>query len=97
VPSPIKVFVSPQVAEFQRAKHPEVRCVLKAAILGLAEGQGDIKSLEEDLTGFYRLRVRGYRIIYRIKPDGDIDGVFAEQRRFVYELFAATLREKTGE
>lgn len=93
MPSPIKVLVSPQVAEFQRAKHPGVRRALKAAILGLAAGRGDIKALEDDLDGYYRLRVLDYRVIYRITPEGDIDCIFMERRKMVYEIFAAQLRE----
>ncbi|MFZ5496105.1 MAG: type II toxin-antitoxin system RelE family toxin [Verrucomicrobiota bacterium] len=84
------------MAEFQRAKHPEVRRALKSAILALSDGRGDIKALEDELAGFYRLRVLGYRVIYRILPEGDIDCVFAEQRKFVYELFAATLKDRAG-
>lgn len=94
MPSPIKVRVAAQVLEFQRTQHPALRRELKAGILGIADGRGNLKPLEDELTGYSRLAVRGVRVIYCARRDGDIECVFAERRKIVYELFAATLREK---
>lgn len=94
MPSPIKVKVTGQVLAFQARQHPELRRALKAGILGLASGRGDLKALHDNLEGYSRLAVRGVRVIFRIRPDGGIECVFAERRRLVYELFATTLRER---
>lgn len=93
LPLPTKVTVSDQVLEFQQAQHPELRRALKAAILGLAKGQGDIKPLEDDLAGYNRLAVRGVRVIYAVTKTGEVQCIFAERRKMVYELFAARLQE----
>lgn len=94
MPSPIKVRVAAQVLEFQRTQHPALRRELKAGMMGIADGRGNLKPLEEELTGYSRLAVRGVRVIYQVRPDGDIECVFAERRKFVYELFSASLRER---
>lgn len=94
MPSPIKLKVAAQVLAFQRAQHPQLRRALKAGILGLAAGQGDRKPLGEELDGYCRLAVGHVRVIYLTDAHGDMEIVFAERRKFVYELFAATLREK---
>lgn len=93
MPSPIKVTLARQVVEYHRQQHPETRRALKAALAGLASGRGDIKELEDELAGYHRLSVGSLRVIYRVRPDGDIECIFAERRKVVYELFAARLRE----
>ena len=53
-----------------------------------------IKALEGDLAGYYRLRIRSYRVIFAYrgtKRPGppEIDCLFCEHRSVVYEAFAA--------
>jgi len=65
---------------------------MKAAILGLAEGKGDTKTLQGSLEGFSRLRVGEHRIAYR-RHKGRIEVFYAAPRSVVYEFLAAHLRE----
>lgn len=88
-----KVYISEQVIAFMHRQAPEPRRSLKAALVDLEKGKGDLIALEENLAGFWRLRVGRFRIVVRYEEDR-IDCVFAEERRLVYELFAAMLREK---
>jgi len=90
---PIEVHVREQVREYQRKLAPEPRRALKAAILGLATERGDIRALEDDLAGFYRLRVGTGRVIFRYAEDGSIVCIFAGPRRLVYEVFSARIQE----
>ncbi len=69
---------------------PETRRRCKAAILVLPDG--DIKALEGEYEGFYRLRVGAHRFIYRYH-EGQIEVFFAEQRRLVYDLLAAHIAQ----
>ena len=92
-PLPTKVTVRDQVRDFQRTLAPEPRKAMKSAILGLANGRGDIKSLEDVLEGFYRLRVGHHRIIFRYATDGAIDCIHAAPRAFLYEVFSFRLRD----
>ena len=79
--------------EYQRKLTPEPRRALKAAILGLATERGDIRALEDELAGLYRLRVGTRRVIFRYAEDGAIVCIYAGPRRLVYEIFSTRLHE----
>jgi mRNA-degrading endonuclease RelE of RelBE toxin-antitoxin system len=86
----MKIKISEQVEEFLRSSSPEPRRRLRAALRLLAEEKGDIKALSRELTGYHRLRVRSYRIIFRYHQEGRsrmIFCAFAEHRGVVYEAF----------
>jgi mRNA-degrading endonuclease RelE of RelBE toxin-antitoxin system len=68
---------------------------MKAAILGLAVGRGDIKALQGNLEGMSRLRVGEHRIVYRHHA-GRIEVFYAAPRSVVYEFLAAHLHELLG-
>ena len=87
MPSPTKVLIDPQVAAYAAKLHPEHRRAIKAALKDLAYGRGDIKALKDSLEGFFRLRVGGYRIVYRTDDAGVIQCLFLEDRSAVYETF----------
>jgi mRNA-degrading endonuclease RelE of RelBE toxin-antitoxin system len=81
---------SSQVRNFISSLAPESKRKLRAGLRALAEDRGDIKSLVDELTGYSRLRVGEFRVIYR---DAFEHGVpvrkclFAERRDVVYEIF----------
>jgi mRNA-degrading endonuclease RelE of RelBE toxin-antitoxin system len=68
---------------------------LKAAILGLADGRGDIKALQGNLEGLSRLRVGEHRIVFGSRA-GRIEVFYAAPRSIVYEFLAAHLHELLG-
>ncbi len=70
--------------------------MLRAALRGLTKERGDIRALEGPLREYHRLRVGGYRVIfkYRISPKRrGIQCIFAERRSAVYELFELLLKQ----
>ncbi|MFH1067323.1 MAG: hypothetical protein V1746_05430 [bacterium] len=86
----------PQVVDFVRNQPPEPRRALREALRQLACEKGDIKALEGSFENYYRLRVRGYRIIYAYKTSSherNIVCLFAEKRNIVYEVFADLLKQ----
>ena len=92
-----KVRVEAQVEEFVKSLAPDPRRRLRLAIRGLADGNGDTKALEGNLTDYCRLSITGYRVIYKERAERGvrvIDCVFAERRALVYEIFARLLTEK---
>jgi mRNA interferase RelE/StbE len=91
-----KVRVSAQVEAFAQTLAPTPRRALRAGMAGLAHEDGDRRALEDDLAGFWRLRVGRIRVIYGHVAPQTIDCIFAEERKFVYELFGALLREQMG-
>lgn len=86
-----KVKVRPQVWVFATTLGMEHRRAFKRAVLGLATERGDIKALSDKLSGYYRLKVSRYRIIFRYTPDRTIECVFAEERKLIYEIFESEM------
>jgi mRNA interferase RelE/StbE len=84
---------SAQVAEFLRGLAPEPRRQLRLAIRALARGRGDVRALEGDLAGYWRLRVGSYRVILW-RSATVIECIFAERRSIIYEIFAEELKKK---
>ena len=92
-----RIRVEAQVEAFVKSLAPNPRHRLRLAIRGLADGRGDIKSLEGNLAGYCRLGVTGYRVIYQERAERGvrvIDCVFAEHRALVYEIFTRILSEQ---
>jgi mRNA interferase RelE/StbE len=89
-----KVRISEQVERFLQSLAPTPKLRLREAMGQLARHKGDIKALENDLSGFSRLKVGRYRVVFCYAEPSTIDCVFAEERKLVYEVFAALLREQ---
>lgn len=84
-----KFSQSLQVEKFRACLHPEQRRAFKIAFLELAAGKGDVTALEDELQGYYRLRVGQFRVVFRYADRGEIRCLFAERRKVVYELLRA--------
>jgi mRNA interferase RelE/StbE len=80
---------SAQVVDFSRRLAPEPRRAVKKALADLREERGDIRALEGDLSGYYRLRVGRHRIIFSYASNGSIEAILIEERHLVYEVFEA--------
>ena len=90
------VQVREQIRTFQATLGLQHRRELKRSILQLAKERGDIKALREDLSGYYRLRVGRFRVIFRYLPGRIIDCVYVNERKLVYEVFAAEMSRILG-
>ena len=91
------VEISTPVEKFLRTLAPQPRRILIQAIKGLARDRGDRKALEGRLTGYCRLRVASYRVLYRelmVRGERVFRCDFAERRSVVYELFQQLLLEE---
>ena len=94
--SPVKVELEQQVVDFIRSLPPEPRQALRRSLKNLEREKGNIRALEGELEGFYRLRVLRYRIIffYHVRSESStIRCVYAAPRSIVYEVFAQRIRE----
>jgi mRNA-degrading endonuclease RelE of RelBE toxin-antitoxin system len=92
----IEVRVGEEVLDYLRKLPPEPRHALRLAIKGLAQEQGEIRALTDDLECFCRLRVGCYRVIFEYEMVGGkqtVTCVFAGARRWVYEAFQSRLME----
>ncbi len=81
---------SDQVVEALRTCHPEGRRKIRRALDDLARGvQQDTEPLEDELTGFFRLRVGRFRVIYRLSESKEVMVEYLAPRKIVYESFKA--------
>ncbi len=90
----IKVTIEPQPRQFIQRQPPEIRKQLREAVHAVERGEIFPAPLEDELDGFYKLKVNRHRII--IQSVADAEGpffrvVFAERRKAVYELFSQIL------
>ena len=81
-----KVSISTQVEDFLRDLPPEPKHAVRLAIAGLAEGDANTRALRDELTGYRRLAVGKYRVIYE-EVAGGVDCVHAGTRKTVYQEF----------
>jgi mRNA interferase RelE/StbE len=88
------VRFSPQLQAFVHTLAPTPRRALRTALGRLAQERGDLKALEGELAGYWRLSVGRYRVIFCYIAPHTIDCIFAEERQLVYEAFSALLRER---
>jgi mRNA-degrading endonuclease RelE of RelBE toxin-antitoxin system len=90
----IKVTIEPQPPEFIQRQPPETRKRLREAIHAVERGEVFPKPLEDELDGFYKLKVERFRIIIQSASEAGgpfFRNVFAERRKVVYELFSQIL------
>jgi mRNA-degrading endonuclease RelE of RelBE toxin-antitoxin system len=89
-----RVQVREQVKTFTATLSPESRRRLRLGLRGLETERGDRLALKEKLAGYHRLRVGGYRVVFRYLPGKVIECVVAEERSLVYDLFERDLLER---
>src|SRR5208337_2207490 len=92
----IKVELEQQVVDLIRSLPQEPRHARRRGIKSHEREKGDIRALEGELEGFYRLRVLRYRIIffYQIRTDcRTIRCIYAAPRGIIYEVFAQGIRD----
>ena len=87
------VLVREQVKLFLEQLALESRRKIRLALRKLEHEQGDRVSLRERLSGYHRLRVGSFRIVYRYQPGRVVECVFAQERSVVYKLFEMEFRE----
>ena len=83
----MKISASEQVAEWLSRLAPEPKRRLRAALKKLETWREDIAPLHGELEGFYRLRIGGYRVVFRVMLRQMIRLEYADTRDVVYEVF----------
>lgn len=81
-----------KAGEVVRTLPPEIRQGIRSMLDGLNQDPYRGKPLQRELTGFYSLRYKRHRIIYKPVPDKmEIQIYSIGPRREVYEEFAKSL------
>jgi|AMQJ01.1.fsa_nt_gi mRNA interferase RelE/StbE len=84
-----QIYVTAHAAEGAKKLHPDIRKDIKAELKTLIEKPYKGKPLQQELQGFYSLRVSRYRAIYTVRTDLKIVEVWAiGHRKDIYELFS---------
>ena len=83
----MKISASEEVAGWLSRLAPEPKRRVRAALKSLETWRGDIAPLHSELEGFYRLRIGGYRIVFRVMQRQNIRLEYADTRDVVYEVF----------
>jgi mRNA interferase RelE/StbE len=88
--------IGPQVRAFQATLGPEHRRTVKRALRDLTHERGDLRALREELSGWHRLKIGHYRLIFRYAEGRIIQCVFLQERKLVYEIFEAEMNRILG-
>jgi len=97
-----KVLWSPQVEKYVRSQAPVPRRELWREIKNLSTWDGrenppHILHLEDDLSGYSRVRIKGDRIIFRQDFENGqrvIKCLYARDRNTIYEVFRELLLDE---
>jgi mRNA-degrading endonuclease RelE of RelBE toxin-antitoxin system len=77
-----------------RRLHPQIKSVVKLSIERLQENPFTGKCLEKELSGYLSIRMKRFRVIYKInEQEHKIEIHYAGSRKDIYELFRETLPE----
>ena len=77
----MKIAYSKASIKVLKRMDTETRLRIISAIEKLAEDptKGDIKPMQGNFSGLYRLRVGGYRVIYHITSDGRTEILYVDE------------------
>ena len=93
--SAYRLDVPPHVAEILRHFPPELKRPIKSALQALGRDPALGEPLHRELEGFWKYRVRRFRIVYAIDRGARVLRVFAVgHRRTIYEEVAAVVRSR---
>jgi mRNA interferase RelE/StbE len=84
-----KLLYSRTSREQIRSLHPQIKSLVKSYVLQLKENPYEGKALERELSGFYSLRLKRFRVIYRIDHQNRTVRIYhVGHRKNIYELFS---------
>ncbi len=84
-----KAKLTGAVVALIRASHPQIKRKLRFALGDILAGRETGKALRDELAGLWALRIGKFRLIYRVRANGDIEVLAFGPRSTIYE---ATLR-----
>ena len=95
--SRFQVEVSIETHDFIRRQPPEPRRLLREGLRKLAREEGEIKALQGDLEGYFRMRIGHFRAIFRYESGTLIRCLLIERRALVYEVFSSMVKDRLRE
>jgi mRNA interferase RelE/StbE len=93
--TPFRLDFPPETAKFIRRLAPDIKHSVKQALRALGSNPEAGDPLTRELEGFWKYRVRRFRIIYQVDRSMRIIRVYAiGERRSIYERVAEQLRSE---
>jgi mRNA interferase RelE/StbE len=72
--------------------HPQIKPAVKSSVEKLRENPFSGKFLEKELSGYLSIRMKRFRIIYKIdENEHKVEIHYVGHRKDIYELFRETL------
>jgi mRNA interferase RelE/StbE len=92
---PYRIVYSETSGKIIRRLHPSIKPLIKKKIESLREDPFLGKALERELTGYYSLRSKKYRVIYRLDHTGKTIQIhYLGYRKDIYDIFRRLLEEQ---
>ena len=78
-----------------RSLHPQIKPIVKSHNQKLKENPHLGKALEKELSGYYSVRMKRFRVIYKINHRSHTDQIHCVgHRKDIYELFKELLAKR---
>jgi mRNA interferase RelE/StbE len=92
---PYRIVYSETAIKITRRLHPSLKPLIRQKIEALPEDPFLGKALERELAGYYSLRSKKYRVIYRLDhPGKTIQIHYLGYRKDIYDIFRQWLEEQ---
>jgi mRNA-degrading endonuclease RelE of RelBE toxin-antitoxin system len=94
---PYRIVYSETAGIFIRRLHPSIKPLIRQKIEDLRDNPFLGKTLERELTGYYSMKSKKYRVIYRMDhPGKTIQIHYVGYRKDIYDIFRQLLEEQEG-
>lgn len=85
---PYRLLYSETSRQFIRRLHPDLKSIIRERLKNLSDDPYIGKPLERELSGYYTLRAKRYRIIYKIDESEHLIEIhYVGHRKDIYQLF----------
>jgi mRNA-degrading endonuclease RelE of RelBE toxin-antitoxin system len=88
------VLIKQQVKDFIQTLSPDPKKALRQGLKGLENEEGNIEPLDGDLEGYYRLRVKNFRVIFSRPDPSTILCEYVHYRKVVYVNWTRLILEQ---
>ncbi len=83
---PYRLVYSETARELIRKLHPDLRLIIRARLREIADEPYSGKPLVKELSGYFALRAKRYRIIYKIEEERQVLQIhYVGHRRDIYQ------------
>lgn len=94
---PYRIVYSETAGKIIRRLLPSIKPLIRQKIEDLGDNPFLGKALERELTGYYSLKSKKYRVIYRLDhPGRTIQIHYVGYRKDIYDIFRQLLEEQEG-